>query len=114
MLQAYDKEGRKIPFAIDEGDYVLDDEKPVSQTKRSVNVNQPVSPIFGGNYKLSDIIGLAELLEEINSTPLEQLRVFDDSGKQMIWDEEILKQWKFTGLNNFDFIRTEFYKNGFM
>ena len=82
--------------------------------KRSVNVDQRVSPIFGENYKLSDIIKLAELLGEINSTPLEQLRVFDDNGKQIAWDEEILKQWKFTGLNNFDFIRTEFYKNGFM
>ena len=59
MLRAYDKEGREIPFALEETDYVLDDGKP--------NINEPIvkssvdCQVLKKNADISEIIRQAKL-----------------------------------------------------
>jgi hypothetical protein len=48
-------------------------------------------------------------LDKLNSTPLEEIQFFEN-GEPIEIDERLLEQWKYIGLNNFDFIITEFYK----
>ncbi len=54
MLQAYDKEGRKLPFALEKTDYVIDDSKPNSdEPKSEVSVDAIVSV---PRYCISEIV----------------------------------------------------------
>ncbi len=63
--------------------------------------------------KVSEIIKLKERLYEINQQPLESIDFLDDNGNRIEIDKRHVHDFKFTGLNNSDFIATNFYKEGF-
>lgn len=44
----------------------------------------------------------------INNTPLNEIE-FYENGKKIEIDEDIIKEFEFTGLNNIDFITSGFY-----
>jgi predicted ATP-grasp superfamily ATP-dependent carboligase len=51
-------------------------------------------------------------LKKINKTPLEKIKFYEDK-KLIKIDKELVKEFKFTGLANVDFIVTGFYKKGY-
>ena len=63
--------------------------------------------------KISEIIKLKKRLAEINSVPLEKIKFLNDKGNGVYINPKIISDFKFTGLNNSDFIATGFYKEGF-
>lgn len=63
--------------------------------------------------RISDVLRIAEEAAEINKTNFEEIEWLDENGAVIPIDEKILKDFKFTGLNNMDFIKTGFYKTGF-
>jgi tyrosine-protein phosphatase YwqE len=50
-------------------------------------------------------------LRKINDCKLEDLQIFE-SGKEVVPNPELLASWKYTGLNNTDYILMEYYKEG--
>ena len=61
---------------------------------------------------INEVRNLRKRLREINSLDLEKCK-FIENGKEIKVPKEIIKQFKFIGLNNADFIMTNFYKKGF-
>lgn len=59
---------------------------------------------------IKEILYLKNRLREINSIPIEDITFIDEHNQTLQIDDEILNEWKYTGLNNSDFIETEFYK----
>ena len=51
-------------------------------------------------------------LSEFNKMPLDKIR-FYENGERVYIDPKIIKDFEFTGLNNVDFVMTNFYKGGF-
>lgn len=63
---------------------------------------------------IENILATEEWRDNINKTPLKEIEFLDENGNVVNIDEEIYRQWKFAGLNNIDFIKTGFYKQGFI
>ncbi len=64
--------------------------------------------------RISEIIKLEKRRKKINSFKFDELIFIDDNERPILIDAKIMEEWKFIGLNNADFITTEFYKNGFI
>ena len=62
--------------------------------------------------EIEEIMRIHDRLGEINSEDLSNI-VFTLNGEEVDINPKHIKDFKFVGLNNVDFIRTEFYKNGF-
>ena len=62
--------------------------------------------------RVSEVIHLKNRQKAINSVNLDEIEWMDDAGNILMISEEFIKEFKYTGLNNLDFIDTEFYKNG--
>ena len=65
------------------------------------------------SVKISEIIALRERMKEINSNDLNNIDFVSDNGEIVKIDDKIISEFKYTGLNNIDFIVTDFYKSGF-
>ena len=63
--------------------------------------------------KISEIIELRNRLKEINSQPLGTIDFLDDEGNVVEIHKDIVDDFAYTGLNNCDFITSNFYKTGF-
>ena len=63
--------------------------------------------------KISEIIEINKRLNEINRLSLDEIEFLDDEGNNVEIDETIMSDFKFTGLNNTDFIFSGFYQTGF-
>lgn len=48
-------------------------------------------------------------LREINKIPFDEIE-WHENGKPLDIPKEVLEEWKFTGLSNYSFVDTEFYK----
>ena len=70
---------------------------------------------ISGRFKIrvSEILEIARRQREINSIELTEIDFLDENGNVIQVDEKIIDDFKFCGLNNTDFITTEFYKTGF-
>lgn len=62
--------------------------------------------------KISEITAITNRLREINSVNLSDIIFVDDSGNTIEIEKEYIDEFKFIGLNNVDFITSEFYKKG--
>jgi hypothetical protein len=62
---------------------------------------------------ISDISEIIRRKTEINSMNLSNIKFIDDNGNILKIDNNVIEDFKYTGLSNFDFISTGFYKNGF-
>lgn len=60
---------------------------------------------------LEEIYDIMKRRKRINSVPLEDIE-FYENGIKLDINPEIVNDFKFIGLNNIDFITTEFYKTG--
>ena len=56
---------------------------------------------------------LKNRIKEINSLDLNDIDFISDDGSIEKIDENIISDFRYTGLNNIEFIYTDFYKNGF-
>ncbi len=59
--------------------------------------------------QIEAIIDIKNYLNSINKTDLNDLELYSKHKKIDI-DQEAIEEFKFTGLNNVDFITSEFYK----
>lgn len=75
-------------------------------------IEPPVKPALG--VKVSYILDIEDKRQQINKIPFKDLKLLDDNGMEIFVDEHIRQQWRFTGLNNTDYVSTCFYKQGFM
>ena len=64
------------------------------------------------SVKISEIIALRERMKEINSNDLNNIDFVSDNGEIVKIDDKIIYEFKYTGLNNIDFLVTYFYKSG--
>lgn len=64
------------------------------------------------SVEISEIEEISKRLREINSHPLDKIAFLDKDGKPIVIEEELIKKFKFTGLNNVDFVLTGFYQSG--
>lgn len=62
--------------------------------------------------KISDIHSNQDFRDKINKLSLDEIEFVDDNGDIIKIDKSIIDDFKFTGLNNIDFILTDFYKEG--
>lgn len=62
---------------------------------------------------ITEIQTLNRRIREINSLNLEDIEFIDDENKTIKINKDKYKEWKIIGLNNTDFIITDFYKTGF-
>lgn len=62
--------------------------------------------------EIEEILKIKERLREINSIDLNKIE-FTEGGKVIDINPKYIEEFRFIGLNNSDFIYTEFYKNGF-
>ena len=62
--------------------------------------------------KIEEILELKKRFREINSQDLTNLK-FSLNDKEVVIDPKFIEEFRFTGLNNIDFITSEFYKYGF-
>lgn len=65
------------------------------------------------HIKISEILKIQARINEINNMDLNNIAFIDDDNKFVKIDQGIIDEFKFVGLNNFEFITTDFYKNGF-
>lgn len=69
------------------------------------------------NKKVSieEILEHYEFRKRINSIPISEIEFVENFEKyrKVEIDPKIIEEWVYTGLNNFDFITTGFYKTGF-
>jgi len=56
MIRAYNKDGKEIPFAIEDDDYTIDDKKPELTEQARSNVEAEVSDASGIEPLLKKII----------------------------------------------------------
>ncbi len=63
--------------------------------------------------KISEINQLFDRMSAINRIDLMEIEFVDDNGKIIQISQKIIEDFKYTGLNNVDFIITDFYKKGF-
>lgn len=95
---------------VESGDYGISQEELVELTNHL--------KIFSDIWKdekhcdINHIKSLYDELYEINKYDLDQI-IFTENGKKVDIDPDILKQYKFTGLDNITFIVSEFYKGNF-
>ena len=59
---------------------------------------------------IEKIIKIKEELRKINALSMDEIEFFEN-GQKIIIDPELLKEWDYIGLNNTDFITSEFYKD---
>ena len=62
--------------------------------------------------EIEEILRLKERLREINDQDLNHI-TFTENGQKLEINPKHIDEFLFTGLNNVDFITTEFYKHGF-
>lgn len=60
---------------------------------------------------INEVIAMFKRRREINSVPLENI-IWMDGDKVLEVPREWIDRYKFTGLNNVDFIDMEIYKHG--
>ena len=65
------------------------------------------------SVKISEIIELKNRIKEINSLDLNDIDFISDDGSIVKIDKNIISDFRYTGLNNIEFIYTGFYKEGF-
>lgn len=53
--------------------------------------------------------GLKKYMTKINKMDLKDI-IFEDCGDIIEVDDKLIEDWKYTGLNNIDFIWTKYYK----
>ena len=72
-------------------------------------------PVASGRFsvKISEIIALRERMKEINANDLSNIDFISDNGEIVKINDEIIAEFKYTGLSNVDFIVICFYKSGF-
>lgn len=63
--------------------------------------------------RISEIWDMVNRQREINRQDLTNIDFVDDNGKVIKVDKKIVDEFRFCGLNNCDFITSEFYKTGF-
>ncbi len=61
---------------------------------------------------IEEIIKIQKTLDEINKVELDEIE-FYENGKKLNISKEYIKDWKYTGLDNKNFILTGCYKFGF-
>lgn len=62
---------------------------------------------------ISEIKTLKNRLREINDHDLNDIVFIDDDGNEVPIDPKLREEFRYVGLNNVDFIITDFYKDGF-
>ena len=62
--------------------------------------------------EISEIEKLTERLREINRLNLQDIQWIDENGKISSISPELIDEFKFTGLNNVDFIMSGFFRWG--
>lgn len=58
---------------------------------------------------IEDVLKIEKGRKRVNSFPLEQIEWFKNN-KPVTIDPKIIEEYSFTGLNNMDFIISDFYK----
>lgn len=58
------------------------------------------------------VINLYNLLQKINNLDFNSIEWYEN-GEKLNIDQKIIDDFKFTGLSNYHFIISEFYKDGF-
>ena len=64
-----------------------------------------------GQIKVSDVLAHIEWRVKINEMELEDIILLSENGNKIEISKNKIARWKFTGLNNIDFIAGGFYKN---
>ena len=85
--------------------------KNVSNEEKGNGVLADVSGRF--QIRIAEIWQMVERQKEINRQNLSNIDFIDDDGKVIEVEKKIVDEFKFCGLNNCDFITSEFYKGGF-
>lgn len=58
---------------------------------------------------VEEVRALKARLREINRVPIEQIE-WHEGGQKLELDPDLVADWSFMGMNNADFIDTEYYK----
>lgn len=87
----------------------------IDESKLETQQEQLDIPVVSGRFsvKISEIITLRERMKEINTNDLSNIDFISDNGEIVKINDEIISEFKYTGLSNVDFIVTDFYKSGF-
>jgi hypothetical protein len=64
--------------------------------------------------KLSDIVEMKRRLKEINDEKLDNIDFVSDEGNLIKVNPQYMEDWKYIGLNNVDFVMTDFYRTGYV
>ena len=69
----------------------------------------------GDKIMIVDIDHLKQLKEQLNKINRHSFKdiIWVENGKELSFDEKLLDDWKYVGLNNCDFIQSGYYKGGF-
>ena len=88
--------------------------------KKEQNLQNPQNKVLNTSVvcdrfsvEISEIIALRERMKEINSNDLSNIDFISDNGEIVKINDEIISEFKYTGLSNVDFIVSDYYKNGF-
>lgn len=60
-------------------------------------------------FKVSEILQIAKMLEELHSADLKYMVLLDEDDNPIKICEKTIDDWAYTGLNNFYFIKTGAY-----
>jgi hypothetical protein len=66
---------------------------------------------INNRVSMEEVRNLKERLSEINSIPFKSI-VWLENGNEVFFSDSIKEEYMFTGLNNADFVMTEFWKEG--
>jgi hypothetical protein len=72
----------------------------------------PDELITRNRIHIQEILDIQAKKDFINSLDLNKIDFIGNDGNKIVIDQKIIDDFKFVGLNNFDFIATEFYKGG--
>lgn len=61
---------------------------------------------------IEDVRDIEKARSKINRPDFKQIEWYED-GKKLDIDPKILDDYEYTGLNNMDFITSDFFRNGF-
>lgn len=59
---------------------------------------------------IKDVMDIEARRKEINSLDFDEIEWVDENNNSIEIDEKFIEEWKFMGMNNMDFITSEFYK----
>jgi len=111
LRSAYKRLGYSKSNVLDSIDKLIDgirnnDKESSNQSINSENVNDRFQ------VRVSEILNIAKRQREINSKELTEIDFLDENGNIIQIDKKIVDDFRFCGLNNTDFITSEFYLNG--